>query len=46
MIEWFKLTTHISMNTASTFSTHASYMMSTNYLRMDVKSKIPMDDKT
>jgi len=46
MIDWFKLTSHISMNTASTFSTIASAEVSTNFLRMDVKSYIPMDDAT
>ena len=46
MMEWFKLSSHLSMDTASTFSTFASAHASSNYMRLDVKSYIPMDDAT
>jgi hypothetical protein len=46
MKNWWGMASHVSMNLASTYSVHSSYEISENYLRMDVKSYIPMDDAT
>lgn len=45
-VYWMKQMSYLSMATASTAATHASSQLADNSLRVDLKSKISMADKT